>query len=338
MVRDFFMKGNHTYVTGVMLTQLRDYKFDLDGNLISASMDTVAYPFLEIDGVIKDITPKDPRVKNPNKFCGVHFISDGKKLYTIIRGDAEMRELPQGRCEYADYYVSEDGGEPYYIGSFERFAVGEIAKVGNEWYVCGKWSTSACFQNSTETKMFIAPLEKGGLLNGVVDYHGEPLMVGRMGGYPITFYHDSISKLPGLDFWVDGEAIFAKIINGDLYIGGELHGHPAIWKNNELIVLIKELPKGFNDLFFTDIEVVGDMIYVVGEGYYKENDTYHSAFFKLKDMGDLIQEYDEYDDLITSVEVMKWIGNTTWQHVTWQTDIGVFAGWHINKPRVLLKY
>ena len=29
-VHDFFMKGNHTYVTGVMLTQLRDYKLLLN--------------------------------------------------------------------------------------------------------------------------------------------------------------------------------------------------------------------------------------------------------------------------------------------------------------------
>lgn len=338
MVRDFFMKGNHTYVTGVMLTQLRDYKFDLDGNLISASMDTVAYPFLEIDGVIKDITPKDPRVKNPNKFCGLHFTSDGKKLYTIIRGDSEMRELPQGRCEYADYYVSEDGGEPYYIGSFERFAVGEIAKVGNEWYVCGKWSTSACFQNSTETKMFIAPLEKGGMLYGVIDYYGEPLMVGRMRDRPIVYYRDSIKNLPEKEGYIGGEAIFAKMIGDDLYVGGWLNNYPAIWKNNELHVLLTKLPKGFRYLIFTDIEVVGDMIYVVGAGYYPENSTTHSAFFKLKDTDGLIQEYDEYDDLITSVEVMKWIGNTTWQNVVWNQDQGVFAGWHINKPRVLLKY
>ncbi|MCQ2349295.1 MAG: hypothetical protein MJZ98_02300 [Paludibacteraceae bacterium] len=340
-IRDVYMKDGHTYITGQMATYFSDYdNADWDGNVYhNVSTTEEAFPFLEIDGVIKDITPKDSRVKSPNNCCGVHFTSDGKKLYTIIRGDSEIKELPQGNFEYADYYVSEDGGEPYYIGSFERFAVGEIAKVGNEWYVCGRWSSSACYQSSTEVKTFIAPLERGGMLNGVVDYHGEPLMVGSMQGSAITFYRDSISVLPGQEIYLtDGEAVFAKIIKGDLYIGGRLGSRPAIWKNNELLVLIKELPKGFNDLFFTDIEVVGDMIYVVGEGYYKENDTYHSAFFKLKDMGDLIQEYDEYEDLITSVEVMKWIGNTTWQNVTWETTQGVFAGWRINKPRVLLKY
>ncbi|MCQ2384746.1 MAG: hypothetical protein MJZ96_07715 [Paludibacteraceae bacterium] len=339
-IHDIYMKDGHTYITGMITKDKTKYNED-DWNGFAYSKvesEETRFAFLEIDGVIKDITPKDPRVKNPNNCCGLHFISDGKKLYTIIRGESETKELPQGSCGYTDYYVSEDGGEPYYIGSFEQFAVGEIAKVGDEWYVCGRWSTSACYQSSTETKTFIAPLERGGMLNGIVDYHGEPLMVGRMGGYPITFYHDTISKLPGHDTWVNGDAIFAKMINGDLYIGGELRDHPAIWKNNELLVLIKELPKGFNDLFFTDIEVVGDMIYVVGEGDYKENDTYHSAFFKLKNTGDLIQEYDEYEDLITSVEVMKWIGNTTWQNVTWETTQGVFAGWNINKPRVLLKY
>ncbi|MCQ2383285.1 MAG: hypothetical protein MJZ96_00185 [Paludibacteraceae bacterium] len=340
IITDIYMKDGHTYITGNIVTLKYNYdSADWDGNVYhNVTTSSEAYPFLEIDGVIKDITPKDPRVKSSSSFCGLHFTSDGKKLYTIISGDSEMRELPQGRCEYIDYYVSEDGGEPYYIGSFEGFAVGDIAKVGDEWYMCGMWSTSACYQSSTEIKTFIAPLERGGMLNGVIDYHGEPLMVGEMGGYPITFYHDTISKLPGYDTWVNGGAIFAKMINGDLYIGGDLRDHPALWRNNELVVVLKELPKGFSYLFFTDIEVVGDMIYVVGEGYYKENDTYHSAFFKLKDTGELILEYDEYDDLITSVEVMKWIGNTTWQHVCWHTTQGIFAGWNINKPRVLLKY
>ena len=338
LIHDVFMKDGHTYVTGEILTINRTYD-DWDGSYYrSGTADSIQYPFLEIDGVIKDITPKDPRVKSPNKCCGLHFISDGKKLYTIIRGDSEMRELPQGRCEYADYYVSEDGGESYYIGSFERFAVGEIAKVGNEWYVCGRWSTSACYQSSTEIKTFIAPLENGGMLHGVIDYHGEPLMVGSMRGRPIVYYHDSIKNLPGTESYIGGEAMFAKMIGDDLYVGGWLNNYPAIWKNNELHVLLTKLPKGFRYLIFTDIEVVGDMIYVVGAGYYPENSTTHSAFFKLKDTDGLIQEYDEYDDLITSVEVMKWIGNTTWQNVVWNPDQGVFAGWHINKPRVLLKY
>lgn len=340
-IRDVYMKDGHTYITGQMATWFSDYdNADWDGNVYhNVSTTEEAFPFLEIDGVIKDITPKDPRVKNPDNCCGLHFTSDGKKLYTIIRGDSEIKELPQGRCEYADYYVSEDGGEPYYIGSFERFAVGEIAKVGDEWYVCGRWSSSACYQSSTEIKTFIAPLERGGMLNGVVDYHGEPLMVGEMGGLPIVFYKDSIFTLPGVEeFLVGGEAVFAKIINGDLYIGGSLGTMPVIWKNNELYVVMKELPKGFTYLIFTDIEVAGDMVYVVGEGYYKEDDTFHSAFYKLKDQGERIEEYEMYDDMITSVEVMKWIGNTTWQHVTWETTQGVFAGWRINKPRVLLKY
>ncbi|MCQ2349315.1 MAG: hypothetical protein MJZ98_02400 [Paludibacteraceae bacterium] len=339
-IHDIYMKDGHTYITGMITKNKTKYNED-DWNGFAYSKvesEETRFAFLEIDGVIKDITPKDPRVKNPNNCCGLHFTSDGKKLYTIIRGESEIRELPQGRCEYADYYVLEDGGEPYYIGSFERFAVGDIAKVGNEWYVCGKWSTSPCFQSSTETKTFIAPLENGGMLHGVVDYHGEPLMVGRMRGRPIVYYHDSIKNLPEKEGYSGGEAIFAKIIGDDLYVGGWLNNYPAIWKNNELHVLLTKLPKGFRYLIFTDIEVVGDMIYVVGAGYYPENSTTHSAFFKLKDTDGLIQEYDEYDDLITSVEVMKWIGNTTWQNVEWKPDQGVFAGWSINKPRVLLKY
>ncbi|MCQ2384954.1 MAG: hypothetical protein MJZ96_08785 [Paludibacteraceae bacterium] len=340
LIHDIYIKDGHTYITGQMLTLNYDYdNADWDGSAyhgVTGSGD--AYPFLEIDGVLKDITPKDPRVKYSGSCSGLHFTSDGKKLYTIIRGASETRELPQGRCEYADYYVSEDGGEPYYIGSFERFAVGDIAKVGDEWYVCGRGSTSPCFQSSTETKMYIAPLEKGGMLNGVVDYHGEPLMVGRMGGRPIVYYHDSIKNLPEKEGYSGGEAIFAKMIGDDLYVGGWLNNYPAIWKNNELHVLLTTLPKGFRYLIFTDIEVVGDMIYVVGSGYYPGNSTTHTAFFKLKDTGDLIQEYDEYDDLITSVEVMKWIGNTTWQDVEWHPDQGIFVDWRINKPRILLKY
>ena len=340
IINDIYMKDGHTYITGNIVTLKYNYdSADWDGNVYhNVTTSSEAYPFLEIDGVIKDITPKDPRVKSSSSFCGLHFTSDGKKLYTIISGDSEIKELPIGRALYFDYYVSEDGGEPYYIGSFEDFLVGEMAKVGNEWYASGRWETSPCFQSSTETKTFIAPLENGGMLHGVVNYHGEPLMVGSMRGRPIVYYHDSIKNLPEKEGYIGGEAMFAKMIGDDLYVGGWLNNYPAIWKNNELHVLLTKLPKGFRYLIFTDIEVVGDMIYVVGAGYYPENSTTHSAFFKLKDTDGLIQEYDEYDDLITSVEVMKWIGNTTWQNVEWHPDQGIFVDWRINKPRILLKY
>lgn len=340
LIHDVFMKDGHTYVTGEILTINRTYD-DWDGSCYrSCTADSIQYPFLEIDGVIKDITPKDPRVKENHKLSGILFYHDGKKLYTIIRDYSfEMKELPQGQSRLYNHYVSEDSAEPYFIGSFEEFwKVTNIGKVGDEWYVVGSWSGNAYYQSSSESKMTIAPPTSKGTVNDVVSYQKKPLMVGRIDGLPITYSNDSISYLPGPEeFLEDGDAIFAKTIGKDLYIGGRLGHYPVIWKNNKLYIVLKKLPKGFKYLFFTDIEVVGDMIYVVGEGEYPSSSSTHTAFFKLKDNGERIEEYDEYEDLETSVDVMKWIGNTEWRNVSYDPDEDILF-WHINKPRVLLKY
>lgn len=342
-IHDIYMKDGHTYITGMITKDKTKYNED-DWNGFAYSKvesEETRFPFLEIDGVVKDITPKDTRVKDNQKLIGVLFYHDGKKLYTIIRDYSfEMKELPQGQTRLYNYYVSEDGAEPYFIGSFEEFwNVTNIGKVEDEWYVVGSCSSNAYYQSSSESKIMIAPPNIGGTLYDVVSYHKKPLMVGRINGAPITYFNDSISYLPGPEeFSVGGSAVFAKMIGNDLYVGGRIGTKPVIWKNNELYIVLKKLPKGFRYLFFTDIEVVGDMIYVVGEGEYPENSTTHTAFFKLKDNGERIEEYDEYEDLETSVDVMKWIGNTTWINTNWEDVDEDILLWHINKPRVLLKY
>ncbi|MDO4191470.1 MAG: hypothetical protein Q4D14_07325, partial [Bacteroidales bacterium] len=353
IVSDLYLENGHTYLTGQILVDNRKHVFDPETGLQTdeSSHDSIgSYPFLEIDGVIKDITPKDSRVKKIHVFRGMRFYHDGKKLYTILGGDIEYHTFPWGDRQYIDYYIIEDGGEPYYISSYGYWGAYDIAKVGDDWYVVGECGGRPAYQMASEygSTIFLGPITNdNGAIMDVTDHNGEPYMVGKRQGAPFTYYRDSISYLKLDTTLRSGTALFVKKIDGDIYIGGEIDDKPVLWKNGKVKMHLQTLPENFNNLYCTDVEVSGGKLYVATEGLYIPNQTTHVAFFTFDD-ADYIDDYDhdKYDNenLVTSVEIMKEDPNAnTFQNVEYVPN-GSYGGrmsrgyQHISQTRILLKY
>ncbi|MDO4191108.1 MAG: hypothetical protein Q4D14_05435, partial [Bacteroidales bacterium] len=352
IVHDLYIENGHTYLTGQILVENRKHVFDPETGLQTdeSSYDSIgSYPFLEVDGVMRNITPKDLRGNNPYHYRGMRFYHDGKKLYTVIGSGIVYYTFSYGIRDYVDYYVAEDGGEPYFIGSFGNWGAYDIGKVGDDWYMVGIASGRPCFQLASEFggMNYIYPVAGGdGALTDVIDYHGEPLITGTGG---IVYYHDSIIKLPVDSEYIGAYPLFAKMIDDDLYIGGLLFLNttesycPILWKNGEVKMLLKKIPADFAKLYCTDVEVSGGKLYVATEGLYVPDKTTHAVLFTFDD-SDYITTYDEHEDMVTSVEIMKEDPNANTFRSVEYIPYGQFgprlsSGYqHISQTRIMLKY
>ncbi|MDO4190945.1 MAG: hypothetical protein Q4D14_04585, partial [Bacteroidales bacterium] len=200
LVRDLYMEDGHTYVTGKILSEIRAYTYSsLEPGSGQIQLTYEGYPFLEIDGVIKDITPKDIGEHAPYCLWGSRFYHDGKDLYTIIEGELDTLTFPWGERKYHDFYVSKNGGDSYYIATFANFDIYDMAKVGDEWYEVGSADNLPLYQRSSEygSSIYLGkPNDGGGIIMDIIDYHGEALMVGRYHAQPFVMYNDSITYLP----------------------------------------------------------------------------------------------------------------------------------------------
>ncbi|MDO4190480.1 MAG: hypothetical protein Q4D14_02170, partial [Bacteroidales bacterium] len=147
-----------------------------------------------------------------------------------------------------------------------------------------------------------------------------------------------------------GSALFAKMIDDDLYIGGLGYFRssdtycPVLWKNGKVKMVLKEIPTDFKHLYCTDVEISGGKLYVATEGLYLPNQTTHAVLFMLDDDSDYITTYDKHEDMVTSVEIMKEDPNAnTFQNVEY-VPIGehgprLSSGYqHISQTRIMLKY
>ncbi|MDO4190229.1 MAG: hypothetical protein Q4D14_00900 [Bacteroidales bacterium] len=327
---DYLRVNEHEIILGTHFTT------DMSGT------DTVTTqnPYYCIDGVRKEIYFDE-------KVSGIYIIEEDGNYYFILEGKTVNYITP--------FYVSENGGTPKFLCNIPHYLHGgtatrirNIRKFGNDYYFVGGSDNRPAFIKSGESMIQLTTHPSYG-------YAYEILLIDDK-EYIFGFHNDTAR------IWVDGEmhtvpleaeysqskVKCAKKIGDDIYMGGEVNGKPAIWKNQKMIGRYSQLDCSswigefigkYKQGCVANFEVIGDKIYSIAFLYNTMQNVYPCAIewdFSGEEV--VANMYYELPDLIKENEV-EWVdyGNTKQYWFENTSDEGAHI-WNANYsfPRINL--
>ncbi|MDO4190796.1 MAG: hypothetical protein Q4D14_03795 [Bacteroidales bacterium] len=262
-------EGNYTYTEYYFVS---DYYRSNDNEMVLGThvrvnnkitpCDTLICPYWEFNGVKHDI-------QMPIRSKGKGIIERNGDYYFIIE------DFSDGNDNYT-YYLSKNGETP--VRQFELVGHGKKIRktrlMEDQLYFVGEYYESPFFITTGESLTRLCAYPDGGYVYDACWVDGIEHFFGTKNNVACEWVDGVANVLPSEVEGVSSSIKCIQQVGDDIYMGGNVGGDPAIWKNGELIARFTGIdrshsfsagPNGivtvYKNAAVCDIEVVGDKIY-----------------------------------------------------------------------------
>ncbi|MDO4190446.1 MAG: hypothetical protein Q4D14_01995 [Bacteroidales bacterium] len=251
-------------------------------------LDTISIKYyIKVNSSIKEL-------EFPQLLQGAAIVPDGKDMYYIfVKTSPEYLSFKYYK---ESYYVSKNCGELSFLTSITdmSFACLKIKKVGDNFYFLGQNDEEcpACHVAGEQTYAF-SQMPYSGEIFDVLNIDGKEYLYGCKSGYrndqstdfirqPVVWINGVIDTISMPNNAKSGCINCAVKRGDDIYLGGNIDGIPAIWKNNEVIGTFNYFPQhglkwrvkfcGETDVYLTsstitEMAITNDKIYSCAMAY-----------------------------------------------------------------------
>ncbi|MDO4190274.1 MAG: hypothetical protein Q4D14_01125 [Bacteroidales bacterium] len=306
-------------------------------------IDTTICPYWEIDGIRKDI-------KTLENMKGVKIVEENGDLYFIL--ESFTKDYSQ------DYYISKNGETLTNILTLTtRYGrkILRTKKIGNDFYFIGRYDERPAYILTGESLLVLTQFPTAGFAFDIIVKDGIEYVYGFSNDTARVWVNGEKQTIPLEEGQKESKIKCVVEVGDDIYYGGEIDYHPAIWKNGKMLArstddiqynrLVytgpNQIPCYYKTASVIDMEIIGKKIYSLVQIHCDHLNAYHCAIewdmsgdevttTMLYDINDILESYDLVEDLGFVSNSCNWFTNSMDESIQmWNA--------YYTRPRIYLK-